>query len=202
MKPKWCSNCLAMSTRPRITFDVKGFCNACQWAEKKRTIDWGARQAELLKLLSIHRKSSGEFDCLVPVSGGKDGSYVAYNLKHNYGMNPLCVTITPAMPLELGERNLRAFVGSGYNHISINPDSSAMMELNRLGFTEKGFPYYGWLTAINVAPVRIAIAHNIKLIFYGEDGEVEYGGSTMTANNAIYDTDYQKKIYLEGGMKR
>jgi len=74
-----------MSTRPRIGFDEQGRCNACQWAETKKTLDWGKRQAELEKLLDSERRTDGRFDCLVPVSGGKDGSYVAYNLKHKYG---------------------------------------------------------------------------------------------------------------------
>src|SRR5438045_167127 len=98
---RWCANCLMMSTRPRISFDQRGWCNACVWAEKKKTLDWGARQQELARLLDKHRRSDGTFDCLVPASGGKDGSYVAYNLKHKYGMNPLAVTVTPALPLEL-----------------------------------------------------------------------------------------------------
>ena len=156
----------------------------------------------LHQILEKHKKNDGGFDCLVPVSGGKDGSYVAYNLKHKYSMNPLCVTITPALPLDLGEQNLRSFVESGYNHISINPAFEAMRQLNKQGFIDMGFPYYGWLVAIQAAPVRIAKDFNINLIFYGEDGEVEYGGSTETDKNPIYDIDYMKKIYLEGGYTK
>ncbi len=198
---KWCSNCLTMSTRPRIFFDNRGFCNACIWMEEKTKVNWEQRLEQLSRILRKHKKNNGEFDCLVPVSGGKDGSYVAYNLKHKYGMNPLCVTITPPLPLQLGEANLRAFVESGYDHLSINPDYEAMRLLNKNGFIEMGFPYYGWLTAITVAPIKIAIAHNIALIFYGEDGEVEYGGSTETSKNPIYTTEYQKRVYLEGGYE-
>jgi len=198
----WCSNCLTMSTRPRITFDTKGWCNACVWTEKKKTLDWDARKAELVNLLNKHRRDDGEFDCLVPVSGGKDGSYVAYNLKHNYGMNPLCVTVTPALPLPLGDQNLRDFVESGYNHISINPDYEAMRALNKSGFIELGFPYYGWLISIHTAVIRTATIFGIDLIFYGEDGEVEYGGSIETSKNPIYDVHYQKKVYLEGGYEK
>ena len=191
-----------MSTRPRITFDEKGLCNACVWKNMKDSLDWESREFALKNLLDEHRRNDGGFDCLVPVSGGKDGSYVAYNLKHKYGMNPLCVTITPALPLTLGEKNLRAFVESGYNHISINPDYEAMRTLNKTGFIEMGFPYYGWLTSIITAPIKLAIAHGINLIFYGEDGEVEYGGSTETATNPIYGIDYQKRVYLEGGYQK
>lgn len=191
-----------MSTRPRITFDEKGLCNACVWKNMKDSLDWESREFALKNLLDEHRRNDGGFDCLVPVSGGKDGSYVAYNLKHKYGMNPLCVTITPALPLTLGEKNLRAFVESGYNHISINPDYEAMRTLNKTGFIEMGFPYYGWLTSIITAPIKLAIAYGINLIFYGEDGEVEYGGSTETATNPIYGIDYQKRVYLEGGYQK
>lgn len=198
---RWCSNCVSMSTRPRITFDHRGWCNACVWADRKTKLDWSARAAELDALLAKHRRADGKFDCLVPVSGGKDGSYVAYNLKHKYGMNVLAVTVTPALALPLGEENLKAFVGSGYNHISINPNVRAMQTLNRTGLIEMGFPYYGWLVAIQAACVRIAANFGIGLIFYGEDGEVEYGGSTETDKNPIYDVAYMKRIYLEGGYE-
>lgn len=191
-----------MSTRPRITFDKKGWCNACVWREKKKKVDWDARQIELENLLNKHRKDDGSYDCLVPCSGGKDGSYVAYNLKHKYGMNPLCLTITPPLALDLGEKNLKAFVESGYSHISVNPPYEAMRILNRTGLVEMGFPYYGWLIAIQAGVIRMANQMGIELIFYGEDGEVEYGGTTETNTNPIYDISYMKKIYLEGGYEK
>jgi len=199
---RWCSNCLVMSTRPRVAFDDRGFCNACQWMDKKQSIDWKSREEELFSLLDRHRRSDGYFDCVVPVSGGKDGSYVAFNLKHKYGMNPLCVTVTPALPLPLGEQNLSAFLASGFNHISVNPAANAMQALNKRGLIEMGFPYYGWLVAIQSAPIRVATEFGINLIFFGEDGEVEYGGSTETVKNPIYDVQYMKKIYLEGGYEK
>ncbi len=198
----WCANCLTMSTRPRISFDNRGWCNACVWAEKKRALDWSARQTELTDLLNRHRRTDGEFDCIVPCSGGKDGSYVAYKLKHKYGMNPLCVTVTQALTRPLGDQNLQSFIKCGYNHISINAEPEAMRVLNKTGFIEMGFPYYGWLIAIHTAVIRAAMAFGIKLLIYGEDGEVEYGGTTETSKDPIYDVKYQQKIYLEGGYEK
>jgi N-acetyl sugar amidotransferase len=202
IKPQWCSRCLTMSTRPRISFNSEGVCNACLWNEEKANLDWARRQQELEMVLSKYRSYGKRFDCLVPVSGGKDGSYVAYQLKHKYGMNPLTVTITPALPLALGEENLRSFVESGYNHISINPAYAAMRQLNRYGLELMGFPYYGWLIAIQAGVIRVAKQFNIELIFYGEDGEVEYGGTSETAKSPIYDVNYMKKVYLEGGYEK
>ena len=198
----WCSNCLNMSTRPRIEFDERGWCNACQWGEEKKHLDWEARQNELTTILEKYRSRTGGFDCVIPVSGGKDGSYVSYKLKHEHGMNPLAITVTPALSLELGDKNLRNYIDNGYNHIQINPDAEAMRILNRTGFIEKGFPYYGWLIAIQAAVVRLSVNLNIPLLFYGEDGEVEYGGATESKNKAMYDIEYMRRIYLEGGHEK
>lgn len=198
----WCKKCLNMSTRPRIAFDERGFCNACLWQEEKKNFDWANRQKELEILLDKYRSSDGSFDCIVPCSGGKDGSYVAYNLKHKYNMNPLAITIRPALSLELGDKNLRSFIDSGYSHIHISPNAKTMQVLNKYGFIEKGFPYYGWLIAIHTAVIRTAMNFNIPLMFYGEDGEVEYGGSTESKNRALYDTEYMKRVYLEGGYEK
>ena len=196
----WCTSCLNMSTRPRITFNSKGQCNACQWVEEKKSIDWAPRQRELQSLLNKYRSSNEDgYDCLVPVSGGKDGSYVAYSLKHKYGMNPLTVTVRPALSLALGDENLTNFINSGYNHIHISPNSNVMQKLNKLGFVEVGFPYYGWLIALDTAVIQTAMNFKVPLIFWGEDGEVEYGGSTESKSNPIFDIEYMKRIYLSDG---
>ena len=195
----WCSNCLNMSTRPRITFDDRGWCNACQWMEEKKSLDWKPREEELLKLLDENRSTSGSFDCVVPVSGGKDGSYVAHMLKEKYNMNPLCVTVRPALETDIGNENLSNFIQSGFNHIHISCNSIVLDKLNKYGFIEKGFPYYGWLIAIHTAVIRVAANFKVPLIFYGEDGEIEYGGSIESKDKALYDIEYMKKIYLEGG---
>jgi len=198
----WCKNCLNMSTRPRITFDSRKWCNACQWMEEKTAMDWRPREKELVQLLDKHRSSTGDFDCIVPVSGGKDGSYVAYNLKHKYGMNPLTVTVKPALSLDVGDKNLFNFIQSGYSHIHISCNPVILDRLNKYGFIEKGFPYYGWLIAIMTAVIRTAVNFKIPLIFYGEDGEVEYGGSTESKHNSMYEIEYMKRIYLEGGHEK
>jgi len=198
----WCSNCLNMSTRPRISFDERGWCNACQWMEEKKEMDWSVRQKELEDLLDKHRSSDGSYDCLVPVSGGKDGSYLSYQLKHKYGMSPLAVTSRPPLSLGLGDENLEAFMGSGYDHIHVTANIDAMQSLNKLGFIEKGFPYYGWLITIMTIPLIVANNFKIPLIFWGEEGEVEYGGSTEFKNQGIFDIEFTKKVYLESGYEK
>jgi N-acetyl sugar amidotransferase len=191
-----------MSTRPRITFDERGWCNACQWSETKKTLDWSSRQAELAGLVQSCKDTDSNFDCIVPVSGGKDGSYVAYMLKHKHGLNPLTVTVRPALALDIGDQNLFNFIQSGYDHVHVSPNSKVMDRLNKYGFIEKGFPYYGWLIAIMTGVIQVAVKFNIPMVFYSENGEIEYGGSTETMNRCSYDIEYMKRIFLEGGHEK
>ena len=78
---KWCKNCLNTSTRPRIQFDENGICNACNWADEKKKLNWNLRKKILKDIVKKIKKEKNQFDIVIPVSGGKDGSYVAYNLK-------------------------------------------------------------------------------------------------------------------------
>ena len=60
-------------------------------------------------------------------------------------MDPLAVTFRPIMETEIGKENLHSFIDSGYDHLHVSPDKEAMRILNKIGLTELGFPYYGWL---------------------------------------------------------
>ena len=199
----WCKNCVVMSTRPRIKFDDRGFCSACLWAEEKRKINWIDKQKLLEKLLSDHRDVDTNYNCITTVSGGKDGSYVTYNLKHKHKMNPLSVTVRPVTETQLGKENINSFVESGYDHLLVTPDQEAMRTLNKIGFTQMGFPYYGWLIAIHSAVLRIAVQFKIPLVFYSEDGEMEYGGDMQKGKNeGVYGVDYMTTAYLEDGYEK
>ena len=175
-------------------------CSACLWSREKENLDWSERREELTALLAKARnETTSEYDCLVPVSGGKDGSYVAYQLKHEMGMNPLCVTVTPATPTKLGRKNLEAFMASGFDVMSFDIDAEKLRKVNLTGLREMGFPYYGWLIAIQSIPLRVASSFGIPLVIYGEDGETEYGGDAENKNRAVVSADYMKRVFLEGG---
>jgi hypothetical protein len=60
-------------------------------------------------------------------------------------MNPLTITIKPALSLDIGDKNLFNFIQSVYSHMNISCKPVVLDHLNKYGFIEKGFPYYGWL---------------------------------------------------------
>ncbi len=198
-----CKNCLNLSTRPRITFDKKGWCNACQWMEKKKKFNFESRIQEFKNLIKNFKKNNDTvFDCIVPVSGGKDGSYVSFILKQKFGLNPLTITSRPPLTMEVGEKNLNNFVRAGFDHIHITPNEETMRKVNKYGFIEMGFPYYGWLISIFTSIIKTAIQFKIPLIVYGEDGEIEYGGSKENIDTLIFGSNYIENIYFESGYKK
>ena len=123
-------------------------------------------------------------------------------MKHKYKLNPLFVTVNPPLQTKIGKANLRNFIRKGYNLISLDPDPIIMQKINKLGLLKFGQPYYGWLTAIHTSIFNLADKLKIDLVMYGEDGEVEYGGTSETQNKFLYDNKYVENIYLSDVLEK
>ncbi|EQA52573.1 LPS biosynthesis protein PseA [Leptospira kmetyi] len=198
-KVVFCKKCTVSNQRPRITFDEHGVCSACNFAEFKKTqIDWKQREQELVELCKKYKKNNGEYDVIVPCSGGKDGGFVAHQLKYKYGMNPLTVTWAPLKATEIGRKNLDSFIASGFDNVLGTPNGKVTRRLTNLAFTYLGDPFQPFIYGQTNYPMHMAIKHNVSLIMYGENGEVEYGGDMKNAfkpNREIQDHD---KHYFSG----
>jgi N-acetyl sugar amidotransferase len=182
---KFCKKCVVSNQRPRIVFDEEGICSACRFAEHKQNgIDWVAREKELTLLCDNHRSNDGSYDVVVPGSGGKDSNYVAHMLKHKYRMHPLVVTWSPHIYTDIGRKNLTSFIDSGFDNILVTPNGEIHRKLTKASFVEMGDPFQPFIFGQYSAPFRIAIQYDIKLVFYGEDGEVEYGGAMEKADRS------------------
>ena len=196
---KFCTKCVISNQRPRITFDSNGVCSACKFSDyKKNHFDWRTRNEELLKLCDKHRKNNGEYDVIVPCSGGKDGTFVAHQLKFEYGMNPLAVTWAPLVPTEIGRANLQNFINSGFDHILGTPNGLVTRKLTKLATEYLGDPFQPFIYGQTNFPMHMAVKHNVSLIMYGENGEVEYGGDMSNAFNPTREIEDHDKIYFSG----
>ncbi len=197
---RYCTSCLAPSTRPRLVFNGEGICNACVHAEEKKTsIDWEARWKELEELCDRLRINDGSnWDVLVPCSGGKDGSYVAWRLKHDLGMHPVCVTLMPQVQTEIGRQNLENFKNSGFDHMAITPNLQVYKRLAIKGFKEQGRPKMPFVTGISTVTIGVALKFGIPFIMYGEEGETEYGGSMRQTHRRRIDRQYLVDFYYSG----
>lgn len=195
---KYCKKCTISNQRPRITFDENGVCSACTFSDYKRTINWGQRERELIELLDRHRRTDGRYDVIVPCSGGKDGSFVAHQLKYEYGMNPLCVTWSPNIHTDIGWRNLQSFIASGFNHIMGTPNGLVNREMTKLALLHLGDPFQPFIYGQTNFPLQMAVRYDVPLIFYGENGEVEYGGNMKNAHCPTREITDHNEHYFSG----
>ncbi|MDP8230766.1 MAG: N-acetyl sugar amidotransferase [Candidatus Gorgyraea atricola] len=196
---KFCKRCVMSNQRPRIVFDEEGVCSACRYAdEKKNTIDWKTRENELLKLLDKHRRNDGQWDVLVPCSGGKDASYVAHQLKHRYGMHPLTITWAPLKYTDIGFSNLQNFINSGFNNLLGSSSGKLQRKLARVAFEEVGDLFLPFIYGQMCFPFHMALRLGIKLVFYGENGEAEYGGNPKNNNRSYMPLEDWAEAYWKG----
>jgi N-acetyl sugar amidotransferase len=192
----YCGKCVVSNQRPRISFR-DGVCNACHyWAAKDDTIDWDDREKQLRELCDRYRRSDGSFDVLVPSSGGKDSVYVAHMLRDKYHMNPLTMTWAPHLYTEIGFRNMQSKIHSGFNNVLLSPDGFVHRQMTRLATILLGDPFQPFIYGQTYAPLKMAAAFNIDLIFDGENGEAEYGGDVSSESAVGFTIDQAEQYWL------
>ncbi len=197
----FCTRCVVSNQRPRTEFDAEGVCNACRYAERKKEIDWVKREKEFQEVCDKHRSKDGQFDVIVPSSGGKDSGFTAHTLKTKYGMHPLCVTWAPFIYTDIGWKNFQNFVRSGFSDINFFPNAVLHRKLAKVAFELKGDAWEPFAFGQKAFAFHMAIKFGIPLIFYGENGEVEYGGSMQNENKPFEEvTDWEKLYYKGAGV--
>lgn len=172
-------------TKPDLHIDAEGVCNACRAYEQRKTIDWAKRKDEFMAILDRYRSKDGSnYDCIVPVSGGKDSTYQVLKLKE-LGLNPLCVTATTCQLSDIGRRNIENLkrIGVDYVEVTINP--SVRAKINKLGLIQVGDISWPEHLTIFTIPPRMAVQFNVPLMIWGENSQNEYGGPAADSDNNV-----------------
>jgi N-acetyl sugar amidotransferase len=172
-------------TKPDLHLDEHGICNACRSFENRKDVDWKAREKELLGVIDKYRSKDGSnWDCIVPVSGGKDSTFQVVQMLR-LGMNPLCVTATTCDVTELGKRNIENIKRLGVDYVEMSPNPLVRAKLNRIGLVQVGDISWPEHVGIFTIPVRAAVQFNVPLIVWGENSQNEYGGPAAAADNNV-----------------
>lgn len=168
-KLKRCTRCLLPETYETIEFDAEGVCNLCRGAEyKKKEINWDERKKLLDRLIEKHR-GKGDYDCIVPYSGGKDSTFQLYYLMKEYGLKPLVVRFNHGfMRSTLEENNQRTLKKLGVDVLEFTPNWQIVKRLMLESFKRKTDFCWHCHTGIYSYPLRIAVKFNIPLLFWGE----------------------------------
>ena len=171
---EYCNRCILPSTRPGLVLDSDGICSACRNFELRGSINWTQREKSFKEVVASAKERSSGYDCLIPVSGGKDSTWQTVVCLEQ-GMNPLCVTWKTPGRTEIGERNLKNLISLGVDHIdyTVNPEVEKTFMLKSLEkFGSTAIPMH--LALFNI-PLKIANSFGIPLVVWGENSAFEYG---------------------------
>jgi len=186
------------TTRPEQIFENE-VCDACSSAENKHVdIDWNVRKGEFEEILARYRGDGSKYDCIIPVSGGKDSCYQAITMRDKFGMTPLCVTHTPCDLTDIGMKNLNFLRDQGFDLIQISANRKNYRELVRIGFFKLGDCCWPEHIGIFTAPVRVAVNYRIPLLIWGENSQFEYGGPATHKENNFLDRNWLEQFQMSG----
>ena len=218
-KIEFCKSCVVSNQRPNSTIEYKneankskkktisfnedGICDGCKANAFKKDIDWVSREKELEKLCNKYRKNDGDYDCIVPGSGGKDSAYASWMLKYKFGMHPLTVTWAPNLYTDWGRENFEKWIGGGFDNQLYTPNIKIHRILTRIATENLLHPFQPFIIGQKMIAPKLAKLLNIPLVFYGEN-EAEYGNpqsdlNTSKRSNSFHSLDATDDIFL-GGM--
>jgi N-acetyl sugar amidotransferase len=176
---QYCSRCVyPMVSAVPLTFDEDAICSGCRVHAQREKTDWNQRRLWLEELVAEYRHPKGDhYDCIIPVSGGKDSWYQTWYVKEVLGLNPLLVTYHGNNYLPVGLRNLKRMREVfQVDHLFFSPSPTVLKKLNRLCFKKMGDMNWHAHAGIFTYPVQVAVMYKIPLIVWGEHGFADLGG--------------------------
>ena len=199
-KLNYCKRCCLPETVEGIKFDEMGICQACQSSEHKMHINWKEREEALKKILERHKgKSGSNYDCIVPISGGKDSTFQLHVVVKVYGMKPLVVTHNHGWYSETGKYNLEnALKKFNVDHVMFTPNPDFVNRLSRRSLETIGDSCWHCHAGVGAFPLQIAVKFNIPLIIWGES-VAETSGRATHLDPIRFDKDLLMRVSVKAG---
>ncbi|MEG6548845.1 N-acetyl sugar amidotransferase [Desulfocurvibacter africanus] len=203
---EYCKRCLyPRNARPTIIFDEEGVCSGCRYHESRLRIDWDERRTWFEALITEY-KSGGlnknpHYDCIIPVSGGKDSHFQVWTMKEVYGLNPLLVTFNHIYNTQESIRNLNNIVttfGCDLIRFTISPETAR--KISRYMLRRCGDITWHYHAGIMTFPFQVAVQHKIPLIVWGEHGFAELTGM-VTLDDLVEFTNWKRREHDMRGIE-
>lgn len=193
---RYCVRCCVPETQEGVQFDAMGICTACRSSEEKMHIDWHAREAQLCTILEEARAKSGTgYDCILPISGGKDSFFQAHVLVKVYGMKPLAVTFSHNWFSETGFYNLqRCLEVFDLDHLQFTPARGLVNRLAKKSLGAIGDTCWHCHSGVGAFPLQVATRFKIPLLVWGESIAENDGRASYDRPVHKFDRDYFTKV--------
>lgn len=131
----YCKKCGLPENYKGIVLDENGVCNYCHFYEerKERLTDYDALeeffQSRVDAAKAKAKEMGSKYDCIVGLSGGKDSTYIIYQMKHRYGMRVLAFTLDNGFSTEYGHENIaNALQKLNVDHIRISTNEEVLRQ--------------------------------------------------------------------------
>jgi len=199
-KVKFCKKCVIPSSSAiPVEFDENGVCTGCKTKTESANLDWDRRGKQFERLLDQYKnKDNANYDCIIPVSGGKDSYFQVHIIKNVYKMNPLLVTYNSNNWTDTGYENLHNMREAfGCDHVFFTPSIDLLKRMNRIGFEMMGDMNWHGHCGIYTYPFITAVEKKISLVFYGEHGFMDLGG--MHSYNDY--VEFTQRLRLEHALR-
>lgn len=155
---KRCKRCLLPETFPGISFDEQGVCTVCQNYKKKEVKGEQALQEVLRQ--NIH--GDANYDCIVPLSGGRDSCYLMHYIVRELGLKPVAYTYDWGMVTDLARRNIQRMCSAlQVEHILISADITKKRRNVQMNVN-------AWLKNPNLATVPLFMAGDKQFFYYAQ----------------------------------
>ncbi len=144
-----CKNCILIDGSFGIELNSEGICNYCEDPAYKTTNWWKTQITEKMKETGLRdwnsvielmrsRKEEKKYDCIVGYSGGKDSTALLYTMVHDYGFNPLAVTIDSGFIPETAFENIKDTLKKiSVDHVVIDGAKETFRKLYQWVFTDQ-----------------------------------------------------------------
>lgn len=200
---KYCIRCCIPETQEGVKFDEMGICQACQSSEQKIHIDWIQREKKLRAILEEAKAKAGNnYDCIIPISGGKDSAFQIYVLTQVYGMKPLAVTFSQNWQSETGWYNLQNLLKQfNVDHIMFTPNRDLVGRLARKSLEAIGDACWHCHAGVGAFPLHIATKFKIPFLVWGESVAEASGRASYDCPVHKFDRDYFTKVSAKVSAK-
>ena len=192
-----CVRCTLPETHETIQFDEEGICNICRQHEfKKAKINWNDKLEELKKLCDNYR-GKGDYDCILPFSGGKDSTFTLWYIVEKLNLKPLVVSFDHGFyRSKLLENNERTIRKLGVDFLKFRIDWKLMKKIMLESFKKTGdFEWHAHVGTF-AYPVQIAVKHKIPLIFWGEPSSEYTAYYTYDDNEDVNEDRFSTLVNL------
>lgn len=175
---KRCTRCILPESLSEITFDSEGVCNYCRKYENDFK-NWDSikerKAKEFEKILLKAKKLQRPYDCLVPLSGGKDSTYALYLAAKVYKLKTLAISLDNSYLSNPAKENIKnALTNCNADHIYYTLNHKNTSKLFKVFVENTGDFCNACMRGINYSIEFATKSFNIPLIIKGSGRRVQY----------------------------